>query len=217
MPVPTSNPLAGEVERLARLIREQAADEAAQVVATAQEQAERMRTAGQAEAEAIRNAAEREGEARGRRRAAELLAVARAQRQMTLLQVREALIEAALTQACAQLAGSATLPEAAHTLAELTREGLSLLPPGPVRVRMRESDAALLGPPVRDALGAGRWTLRFEPAAVPGGGVILESGDGRLCFDNSLDARSRRRRDRLRRLAASILLLLDADAASGQS
>lgn len=205
----------GDAERLAALIREYAADESAHAIATGKEQAERIRAAGQAEGESIRTAAEREGAARGQRRAAELLAVARAQRQMRLLQVREALIEAALTQARAQLGSSTALPAAADTLAELVREGLPFFPSGPVRVRMGESDAALLGPAVRDALGTGRWTLRVEPAAIPGGGVILESDDGRLCFDNSLDARGRRRRDRLRRLAASVLLH-DAGAASGQ-
>ncbi|HSP96582.1 MAG TPA: V-type ATP synthase subunit E [Candidatus Dormibacteraeota bacterium] len=203
----------GEAERLAALLGEQAADEAAECLAAAREQAERTRASAQAEAESIRAAAEREGEARGQRRAAELLAVARAQRQMRLLQVREALIEAALTQARAQLA--AALPAAAETLVALIREGLPHFPAGPVRVRIAERDAALLDPPLRAALEAGRWTLRVEPADVRGGGVILESDDGRLRFDNSLDARGRRRLDRLRRLAASILLL-DTKEASGQ-
>jgi vacuolar-type H+-ATPase subunit E/Vma4 len=213
--VPTSNPASAEAERLAAMVREQAADESAQALAAAREQAERIRAAAQAEAEVIRAAAEREGEARGRRRAAEFLAVARAQRQMRLLQVREALIEAALTRARAQLASGAATSAGADTLAELVRDGLRLLPPGPVRVRVGQGDAALLGPSACDALGAGRWTLRVESDAVPGGGVMLESADGRLCFDNSFDARCRRRRDRVRRLAAS-LLLLDAEAASGR-
>lgn len=214
-PVPVSNPNQSEAERLATLIREQAADESAQALATAREQAERIRATGRAEAEAIRSAAEREGEARGGRRAAELLTVARAQRQMSLLQVREALIEAALTQARAQLAGLPTSPAAAETLAELIREGLPLFPTGPVCVRIEAKYGVLIGPSIREALGAGRWTLRVEPAAIPGGGVILESADGRLRLDNSVDARSRRQHDRLRRLAASILLL-DPEGTSGQ-
>jgi vacuolar-type H+-ATPase subunit E/Vma4 len=202
--LPGSRPSAADVERLTTLIREQAARESAAAMATASEQAGRIRAAGQAEAMAIRAAAEREGEARGRRRAAELVAVARTQQRMNLLQVRESLIDAALTSARAALASRMT---AADTLAAWIREALPSLPAGPVRLRMAANDTELLAAPLRTDLEAGRWTLHPEPASVPGGGVILESEDGHLCFDNSLEARIRRRHDRLRQLAAAILLL----------
>jgi vacuolar-type H+-ATPase subunit E/Vma4 len=205
-PFPGSGSPASDAERLAALIREQAAGESEQAVATAREQAQRIAAAGDAEAEAIRAAAEREGEARGQRRAAEILAAARAQRRMRVLQARETLIESALARARAQLASPNTLPAAAETLTRLIREGLAFFPPGEVRVRMAERDVALLDAAVRDELEASRWTLRFEPAVVPGGGVIMESADRRRRVDNSIEARSLRQGDRLRHLAAGILL-----------
>jgi len=199
---PTAGPRADDAQRLATLIREQATDESTQARAAAREQAERIQTAAKAEVESIRTAAEQEGEARGRRRAAEILAVARAQQRMSLLQVRESLIETALAQAHDRLAAT---PLDAETLASLIREALPLFPAGPVRVRIAASDLAKLSPDTRQELGAGRWELRLEPDTIPDGGVVLESTDGRLYFDNSLAARPARQRDRLRRLTASIL------------
>ena len=202
----TDGPRQDDAAQLAALIRRQGDDEAAQAAAKAGKQAEQIRAAARAEADAIRAAAQREGETRGRRRAAEILAVATARRRMSLLQARESLIDEALAQVRARLSDVASRPAAADLLAELIREGLASLPAGPVRARVAPSDAALLAPAALAALGAGRWELSLEPSAVPGGGVILETADGRLRFDNSLDARGRRRRDDLRRLAASVLL-----------
>jgi V/A-type H+-transporting ATPase subunit E len=212
-PTARAGPPRDEAAQLAALIRQQGEEEAAQAAAKGREQAEQILAAARQEAEAIRAAAQREGETRGERRAAEILAVATARRRMNLLQARESLIDEALARVRARLKDLASLPGAADQLAELIREGLAALPAGPVRARIAPGDAALLAPPVLAALGAGQWELRVEPSAVPGGGVILETADGRLSFDNSLDARGRRRRDRLRRLAASVLLPDGGDSA----
>jgi V/A-type H+-transporting ATPase subunit E len=199
-------PDTADAQRLAAVIRAQAADESAQVIDAARGRAERIRAAADAEAAAIRSAAEREGAARGQRRATELLAVARAEQQRQWLHAREALIEVAFARACARWREPASWPGGSDALAGLVREALPLFPDGVVRLRVAARDAALLTREVLAALEEGRWSLRVDPDSAAGGGVILESEDGRLRYDNSLDARSARGRDRLRRLAASVLL-----------
>ena len=74
-----------------------------------------------------------------------------------------------------------------------------------MRVQLPEPLAALLDSSMRRQLGAGRWALHFETAPVPGGGVIVETDDGRLRFDNSIEARFRRAAAYLRQLAAALL------------
>jgi V/A-type H+-transporting ATPase subunit E len=206
MPAPPSAPYSADAQHLAAVIRAQAADESVQVLDTAREQAARIRAAADAEAAAIRSAAEREGAARGQRRATELLAVARAEQQRQWLHAREALIEVAFASARARWRELATLPGGGDALAGLVREALPLFPDGVVRLRVAERDAALLTREVLAALEERRWSLRVDPDSGAGGGVILESEDGRLRYDNSLDARSARGRDRLRGLAAAVLL-----------
>jgi hypothetical protein len=73
---------------LAALIREQSAAEVVQILADADERAQRSRAAAEAEAQSVRAQAERLGTERGRRRAAELLAIAEAESRMELLRGR---------------------------------------------------------------------------------------------------------------------------------
>ena len=197
--------VAQDAAGLAALIHEQSATEIAQLLADAQARAERVRATATAELEATRAAARREGEERGRRRAAALLAVAEAQSRLRLLEVRETHIDEALRRAHTQLDTLSGVPDPRQIVASFVREALRTLEPGPVRVLLPEVQAALLDDATRRQLGAGRWALHFEPAAVPGGGVIVETDDGRRRFDNSIQARCRRRAPSLRRLAAELL------------
>ena len=190
---------------LAALILEQSAAEIDQLRADAQERIARTRAAAAAKVESIRSAAVREGEQRGRRRAASLLAVAEARSRLRVLHAREAHIDDALAHARSQLANLTNVPDAPAVVTALIREALQVLQPGPVRVQLPESLAALLDSSTRRQLGAGRWALHFETAPVPGGGVIVETDDGRLRFDNSIEARFRRAAAYLRQLAAELL------------
>jgi vacuolar-type H+-ATPase subunit E/Vma4 len=202
-PVPSM--VAQDAGALAALIREQSATEIAQLLADAHARAARVQATASAELESIRAAAAREGEERGRRRAAALLAVAEAQSRLKLLQVREHHIDEALGRAHTQLSTLHGVPNPRQIVASFVREALRALEPGPVRVRLPAAEAALLDEATRRQLGAGRWALHFESAALPGGGVIVETEDGRRRFDNSIAARCRRRAPQLRRLAAQLL------------
>ena len=199
------NPATLEATALIRLIHDQCTAEVEEMRAQARQRVERSLAAADAEAESIRAAAHREGAERGQRQAARLRAVAEAESRRQRLLDREHLIEDALRQARAQLEAFAEMPAAAEILAALVHEGLQAVPAGPVRVRVPQGYERLTGAAAGEGSAASPRTVRFEVDAVPGGGVIIESDDGRLRFDNSFAARIRRRATRLRRQAADIL------------
>jgi len=196
---------AQDAASLAALIHQQSAVEIEQLLAAARARAERVRASAAAEVESIRAAAAREGEQRGQRRAAALLAVAEAQSRLKLLRAREAHIDDVLARATAQLTTLSGVANGREVVASLIREALAALEPASVRVCLAESQAALLDDTIRRQLGAGRWALRFETMPGAGGGVIVETEDGRQRFDNSIAARFRRRTQQLRQLAATQL------------
>jgi vacuolar-type H+-ATPase subunit E/Vma4 len=204
-----------ETAALVALIHEQAAAEAEEVLAHARERAQRLAAAASAQVAALEEAARREGQGRGGRRAATLLAAVDAETFRQVLWDREALITQVIDAARHRLARLSDLPQAPEILAALVREALLPLPAGLVTVHMPADYEALLGAATRRDLAAERSPVRFAAAPVPGGGVIAASADGRVRFDNSFAARIQRRLDRLRRVAADVLLA-DASGAQGQ-
>jgi vacuolar-type H+-ATPase subunit E/Vma4 len=194
-----------EAARFVALIRDRSAVEAREIAAHGEERARRVLADAMAEAETILAAARREGEERGRRRAAELVAAAEAAAHMTVLRAREALIEDVFARVRARLAAYSSTPDAGAVVARLVAQAIGALPDGALRVRLGGEEAGLLDAATRARLANGR-TLRFECDAVPGGGVIVETEDGRVAFDNSFTARLRRIGDGARAAVAAALL-----------
>jgi len=78
------------------------------------------------------------------------------------------------------------------------------LPDGPLHLRVAAPQQA----PWQEALRqlhevAAR--MQVEEAPIAGGGVLIETADGRLRLDNSFAARLQRQHDELRRLVAGVL------------
>jgi len=203
----------GDTAKLERLIGEAATADITQMLADARERAQRIRATAEDQAQDIRATARGEGEERGRIRAAALLSDADAQGRMEVLRAREAQLDAAIDLARQRLAAVGAEPGGAALAVALIREGLAALPAGPVRIRLPAPWVALLSATARRDIEANRWSLEVVTEDIPGGGVILETADRRLRFDNSFNARVRRRRARLRRLAADTLF---GDDAPGQ-
>jgi V/A-type H+/Na+-transporting ATPase subunit E len=196
---PTKSTLGSpEATQLAALIREQSSAEVAQLDAETAERTRRKQAAAHAEAERVLSDARVEGEARGRRRAARLLAMADAEGRKEWLQARDALIREAIDRARAQIANFADSPDAPRVLRDMVAEALAVLPDGPLRVRAPAEYAPLLEEALHPTASDGRSQLVLESDPVPGGGVIVETADGRLRFDNSFEARLRRQEDQLR-------------------
>jgi vacuolar-type H+-ATPase subunit E/Vma4 len=130
------------------------------------------------------------------------------------LWARERLLANVLARVETQLAASPVRPDTAEQLARLVDEALAVLPREPLCVRVAANYAALVDAALK-ARGAGGRPYRVDAAAsvtgrratatIAGGGVIVETEDGRLCFDNSFATRIRRQHDELRGAAAAIL------------
>jgi vacuolar-type H+-ATPase subunit E/Vma4 len=154
----------------------------------------------------IRDGARREGEEKGRREAAKKLAVAEMESRQMWLRAREDLIEAAVRGAQAQLEEFRAMPDAGRMLGGLIEEAVCALPLGTLCVRTPQGCAQLLDEDAIARICGDRCTLQFEIEAVPGGGVIVETIDGRLRFDNSFAERLRRTQHEVRRLLGRILI-----------
>jgi len=201
-----SAPAAAGDQDLVELIRQQCADEIGALQTTAAERAERIRAAAAAEAEALRTGARALGEARGRQASAKRVAVAETESRRAWLWAREQLIDEVLDAARQRLARFPDVDDGPRILHALIDEALRALPAGAVVVRVSAAGAALLDRAACDGLGRGRWELAVNTDGAPTAGVVVESADGRVRFDNSFEARMRRGREHLRRLVLDTLL-----------
>ena len=194
-----------DVSHLAALIRDQASAEVAQIVAAAEERAQRVRAAAAVEVAAIDARARAAGEARGRRRAAALLAEAETRGQRVWLWARERLLEDVLARAATCLAELPVQAETIEALAGLVEAAVAVLPQEPVRIRVAKGYEGLLGLMLDSHLASAERAHGVQAAEVPGGGVIVETESGRLCVDHSFAGRIRRLRNDLRAAAARVL------------
>jgi V/A-type H+/Na+-transporting ATPase subunit E len=203
-----------DAAKLVDLIDEQSAAEAAVLRVQCEDHVRRIEAEADAEVRRIGAGARAQGEERGRRQGAKRVAAAETEAQRHSLWARETLIQAAIAQARARAEQLAAGSEASRILTDLIREGLQPLPAGPVRVRLPPGCAGLVDE-ASGQIADGLWVLRFVYDGATGGGVIVETEDGRVRFDNSIAARIRRRRDPLRRAVADILCADDGSATGG--
>jgi vacuolar-type H+-ATPase subunit E/Vma4 len=117
------------------------------------------------------------------------------------LRAREDIIERCLDEALALAAGLSG-EEAKESLRGLLAEALQALGPGEAVIRLRAEDASLLSAEFLSSLGADPATLTVKADETIGGGVVVESADGRRQFDNTYATRRERLRERLRTLLA---------------
>jgi V/A-type H+/Na+-transporting ATPase subunit A len=200
---PTTGP--ADSENLLALIRQQCVQEIADLRTAAAERVERIRAAAAAESATLEAEARTLGEQRGRDAAAKRLAAAETDSRRAWLWAREHLIEELLDAARQRLAAFPDVADGTRILQALIRESLHVLPPGAACVRVSPGCAARLDRAACDELGGGSWQLTVTSDGAPAGGVIVESDDGRLCFDNSFEARMGRGRDRLRQVVLDTL------------
>lgn len=212
----------GDVEALAEGILHEARSEAARVVAEARSRSEARVEAAKAQAARIAEESEAAAARQASAIAREADAKLAAELSRSELASREAAWKALVSKALELCREDARKPEFRKTLARLAAEAAIGLGGGEARARLGGSggpplDEALLREAERIALEASGIETRLavgEPFADGNPGVALESADGRMSFDNRLEARFSRLEGELR---ARILRLLfdDADSESG--
>ncbi|WP_456483655.1 V-type ATP synthase subunit E [Methanopyrus kandleri] len=195
------------VEELERKILEDAEKEAEEILEEAKRDAERIREKAEREAEEMRreilDRARREAETRRRREIAQAKLEVRQER----LRVKEEYIEKAIERAEEKIRELAEegRKEYLEFLKRSAIEAVNAISSDEVVLRANENDLMLLDEmlsEIRDETG--KDVELGEPVEVVGG-VIAESKDGSEAYDNTVDARLRRRRSEIVRRVSETL------------
>jgi vacuolar-type H+-ATPase subunit E/Vma4 len=108
------------------------------------------------------------------------------------LEAREAWIHRAEAEGRRLLAEPAPAADRRAAIARLVQEGLDRLPGDTIVVAVAPADAPLLDEAWARALSPGRAVRVVPEEGVSPGGAIVRSADGKVAFDDTLEARARR-------------------------
>ncbi len=178
----------------AKKIKESAQAAALQIVAQAEQQADRQR-------QTIRLA----DTERANRESAATLGAAHVQARQKVLEAREELIDRVFAQVEERLAESRNGPAYPRILVDLVREGVAALEGESFIVEVMPEDYNLASQTLNSApLEDNRIEVR-QNNLIRAGGCIISQADGRALYDNSFNSIVARHRLRSRALVAEIL------------
>jgi vacuolar-type H+-ATPase subunit E/Vma4 len=194
------------LQSFSEAVRSRAQADADRVLAGARAKADGIRARGRETAGREREAILADARKKAKRIHDQAVAGARLQAEMRRLAAREKLLADVFAAARAQLAGVNRRPDYDRVLRALLRDALAGM----------ETDAASVrADPQARAILTGGWLekmsqetgvrLTLGPELQQGTGLILESGDGRRQFDNTLETRLERMQYRLRAGAFRLL------------
>lgn len=186
------------IKTLERAILNEAESEAGHVRAQAQAKADEIRSRGQAEAEAERARILDKARQEVERVRSQAIANARLKARSMQFQRREELLDKVFASARAQLSSVQTWTEYDKIAQKLLKEAVEQLAAPQARVRVDSKTAkALNAHVVKDVAAELKVELELGQTLEQGTGVIVESDNGRLHYDNTLE-------DRLGRLQSSL-------------
>lgn len=108
------------------------------------------------------------------------------------LEAREAWLRRVLAEGWRRLDEPQPQGARREQLARLAREGLDRVPGDEVEIVVSPADAALVDASWAATLAPPRRARLASDAGLRAGGCLVRSSDGRVAFDNSLEARARR-------------------------
>jgi vacuolar-type H+-ATPase subunit E/Vma4 len=194
------------LQALSRAVQESAHNDAERILAEAGTKAEEIRRRGREQAAAQRkeilDRAAREAE----RLRSQALAAARMKARTMMLERRERLLARVFTEAEQRIPSIPERPEYGSIVRRLVREASDRLSSDAVRIRADErtrklfTDAWLESISKETAVG-----MQPGPALAEGTGVIVETADGHRQYNNTLETRLDRMRNRLRSAAFRLL------------
>lgn len=195
------------IETLSRAIQRDARDDAQQIQAEAQAQAGEIRQRAREQAEAERNSILERAAQEAERLRRQATATAELKARTLQLEQREKLLDKVFDAARGRLASIQSRPDYAQVAARLVREALAQLALTRVTVR---ADAATrkalegkdLGQVAREAGAQAEFGDPLEDRI----GVIVESADGRVQYDNTFETRLERMQGALRSSVYQVLM-----------
>ena len=189
------------IENIALRIREDAQQEAKDLLAQAERQAAQARADADREAEALRDTLRREGEADAKRQYDLLVAAQETETRKQLLTSKQELVSRAFTRAVEQLCALEDGPYAAL----LARLAASAVETGKEKIILNERDKARVGKQVveeANRLCSGSLTLAEETRPIVGGLILSQ---GKIEVNCALDTLAALRKNELAGKASALL------------
>ena len=197
---------AENIEMLSRAIMVEVREEAEQLQAEAKSKAEAIRKRAQAEAEAERKLILDRARQDADRLRSQTVSGAQLKARTMQLEQREKLLDQVFQAAREKLADIQKRPDYDQLAAMLLREALVQLRVNKAEIRADPATRALLEKKALKDISSelnGQFTIADN--LEEGLGVVIEAGEGRLHYDNTLETRSQRLQSTLR---ASVYKLL---------
>ncbi len=186
------------IETLSRAILNEARGEADQVLAQARAKADEIRSRGLAEAEVERARILDKARQEVDRVRSQAIANARLKARSMQFQRREELLDKVFASARAQIPGIQSWTNYDKIASRLLKEAVQQLNAPQARVRMDGNTASSLNEQIIQSVAADlKVELDLGQPLEKGTGVIVESDNGRLHYDNTLE-------DRLNRLQSTL-------------
>jgi vacuolar-type H+-ATPase subunit E/Vma4 len=197
----------GSVEALSRAILAEARVETEELKGQALSEAETIRQRAEAEAASIRAAILEKAAHEADRLRSQALATAQLKARATELQHRELLLGRVFKRVSQELAATLQRKDYPEIIDNLIREGLSQLRVGEVVVRADAATQKLLNQAFLDRISQDtNMRLSLGKTLETGVGAIVQTPDGHLDFDNTLQTRLARLESPLRPAVYRVLL-----------
>lgn len=189
----------GDVELLSRAILNEAQSEAQGLQTEAQSKAAAVRQTAQAEAERQRNEISEQAQREAARLRGQAIATAQLKARSIELQQREALLRTVFEAAEKALQSVPQRKDYGSIVMDLLREGIAQLNSSTIEIRADKATAQHLTASALQSVGKElNVQLSMGQPLERGLGLLLQTPDGHLQFDNTLETRLARLRSNLR-------------------
>ncbi len=197
----------GDVDLLSRAILSEAQAESQEVQADARAKADAIRQSAQAEAERVRKSILAKAQMEAARIRSQAVASAQLKARSQELEHREKLLERVFESVQKELTSVAQRAGYEGVALELVREGVLRLNSPQVEIRVDPATQKFLTAAAIEGLSRElRVGLSMGETLAHGVGVLVQTPDGRLQFDNTLDTRLGRLKSTLRASVYGILM-----------
>ena len=196
-----------DIEMLERAILTEARDEAEQIKAEAKEKAEAIRRRAQDQAESERKAILERAKQDADRLRGQAVATAQLKARSVQLSSREQLLDSVFKAAKEKLTDIQKRPDYDAITAMLLREALTQLKVNKAQIRADETTQKSLKKGALDEISKelnGEFSL--GDVLEEGTGIVVDAGDGKLHYDNTLETRLHRLQNTLRSSVYQMLI-----------
>jgi len=197
---------AANAEVICQTILQEAEEQAREILKRAHQEAEKVRQAGQQQAEKLRQELLAEYQLQRLKLKDFLFANLQLEKRKILLEEKNAFSEAVLKEVTSLAEQFRTSPDYPNFLVRCLAEGARVLDQDRLVVFYSPADEPFFQPAAVEEMKKQCAQVRNRPTEIilrPGDfqeiGLVLQSGDGRMIFDNRFSARLKRKEEQIRR------------------